>query len=184
MRKRKPPRIYPKLTETELAEYVYQSNGIEGYTPDKHSEGDLLFDNHVLAARLAEDFVWLPKLLHGTLMKGVLFGQYVGEYRDVPVLVGGQFAARPASLFYRMRDWETMVKRGPQDESAERFAWRMHDHFECIHPFIDSNGRTGRLVLNALRLTHGLPWLTIHVGDEQMKYYEHIQKYRDEHFEP
>jgi hypothetical protein len=42
----------------------------------------------------------------------------------------------------------------------ERLA-RIHDHFERIHPFIDGNGRTGRLVLNLLLVRLGYPPIVV-----------------------
>lgn len=42
----------------------------------------------------------------------------------------------------------------------ERLA-RIHGHFERIHPFIDGNGRTGRLVLNLLLVRLGYPPIVV-----------------------
>ncbi|TXP86173.1 Fic family protein, partial [Escherichia coli] len=39
---------------------------------------------------------------------------------------------------------------------AERIA-EAHNRFECIHPFIDGNGRTGRIVLNMVLVRLGYP---------------------------
>lgn len=76
-----------------------------------------------------------------------------------------------------------MLAAGPAtDEPFEAFAWRIHHEFECVHPFVDGNGRAGRLLLNALRLDAGLPWLTVHPGDEQHEYYRAIRRYRDRSF--
>ena len=46
-----------------------------------------------------------------------------------------------------------------------------HVFFEKIHPFLDGNGRVGRILMNCQRLNLGLPILTIHAGQEQMEYY-------------
>ncbi len=64
-----------------------------------------------------------------------------------------------------MRDWiENVAKqapylRGEKDGEVplpERLA-ALHNDFECVHPFIDGNGRTGRLVLNLILVRLGLP---------------------------
>jgi Fic family protein len=63
------------------------------------------------------------------------------------------------------------------DINKERMAYEIHDLFECIHPFIDGNGRTGRILLNAARVQMGLKPITILYND-RWKYYYHIQNFR------
>lgn len=47
-----------------------------------------------------------------------------------------------------------------------------HVEYEIIHPFVDGNGRTGRMFMNWERLKGGLPILVIHEGEEQQEYYK------------
>ena len=46
-----------------------------------------------------------------------------------------------------------------------------HVEFEEIHPFVDGNGRTGRILMNLYRIYMGFPILIIHTGKEQKEYY-------------
>ena len=62
------------------------------------------------------------------------------------------------------------------DEVRGKIAKDTHIMFENIHPFEDSNGRTGRILYNIHRLNLGLPIHIIHEGDEQMEYYKWFQK--------
>lgn len=56
----------------------------------------------------------------------------------------------------------------------ERLA-RIHCHFERIHPFIDGNGRTGRLVLNLLLVRSGYPPIVI-LKQQRSAYLAALQK--------
>ena len=47
-----------------------------------------------------------------------------------------------------------------------------HITYEKIHPFVDGNGRTGRIFMNWQRIKAGLPILIIHEGEEQKEYYK------------
>ncbi|MEO6087200.1 MAG: Fic family protein [Umezawaea sp.] len=60
---------------------------------------------------------------------------------------------------YRMRDWatETNGLRDNVDEPLPEALGRAHNTLEQIHPFLDGNGRTGRLVLNLLLGRLGYP---------------------------
>jgi hypothetical protein len=56
-----------------------------------------------------------------------------------------------------MRDWlRAAAKLGEADRQIEALA-AAHNHFERIHPFLDGNGRTGRLVLNLILVRLGYP---------------------------
>lgn len=67
-----------------------------------------------------------------------------------------------------MRDWVNDADALREEEHEvplpERLA-RLHDRFEQIHPFLDGNGRTGRLVLNLLLGRLGYPPAIIYKRD-------------------
>ncbi|MEZ0165475.1 Fic family protein [Kineococcus sp. LSe6-4] len=58
-----------------------------------------------------------------------------------------------------MRDWITSIGRlkAPGEEPFPERLARLHNDFERLHPFIDGNGRTGRLLLNLVLVRLGHP---------------------------
>lgn len=65
----------------------------------------------------------------------------------------------------RLRDWIDMVegrsdelrRLRPSEDPLPEILAAIHNEFECIHPFIDGNGRAGRLALNLLLVRLGFP---------------------------
>lgn len=52
----------------------------------------------------------------------------------------------------------------------------VHNQFENIHPFVDGNGRVGRILLNNILLKHGLPPINIDFKN-RIEYYKSLQAY-------
>ena len=79
-------------------------------------------------------------------------GMQPPAWPDVPALVG---------------DWIADVQRlGEADEaSATETLAELHARFERIHPFLDGNGRAGRLVLNLVLVRLGYPPAIIYKGE-------------------
>ena len=96
-----------------------------------------------------------------------------GVYRSVPVkIMGAQHTPPqpylvPVQMEQLIADYEDMKKRLHIVEAVAEF----HLRFEGIHPFIDGNGRTGRLILNLELIKAGLLPVNIKFTDRR-KYYE------------
>jgi Fic family protein len=112
-------------------------------------------------------------LMNDTLNKGV--------YRGVPVTISGASNTPPqpymiAPQMEALIDDYSEMKRDKHILSA---ASEFHLRFEAIHPFIDGNGRTGRLILNLELIKAGLLPVNIKYTDRR-KYYDCFEVYHSE----
>jgi Fic family protein len=81
-----------------------------------------------------------------------------GSYRTVAVyLTGAEFEPPPPEeVPARMRAFCAWLAAPPADEEPIVFAAQLHAWFETIHPFVDGNGRAGRLLVDLHLIKRGL----------------------------
>lgn len=73
--------------------------------------------------------------------------------------------------------------RGAGVAAKEEFAWRMHDFFLCLQPFVRGNGRTARMIRHNLYQVLEVPQKII-TNAKAFEYYGHVREYREETFIP
>jgi hypothetical protein len=92
-----------------------------------------------------------------------------GSFRehDIEPFPGGMQPPPWTDVPALMRDWisGTQGLAGLDEAMIAEAAAVLHARFEQIHPFLDGNGRTGRLVLNLLLVRLGIPPAIIYKGD-------------------
>ena len=104
-----------------------------------------------------------------------------GVYRSVPVIISGAVhtPTQPYLISAEMEalicDYADMKTRMHIIEAAAE----LHLRFEGIHPFIDGNGRTGRLILNFELVKAGLLPVNIKFADRR-RYYDAFDAYHGE----
>ena len=80
----------------------------------------------------------------------------------------GMVTAFPTDVPSLMRDWVSVANQLTEDHRPlPEVLAEIHDRFEQIHPFLDGNGRTGRLALNLLLVRLGHPPLVILKKDRE-----------------
>ena len=134
----------------------------------------------------------LVRQTHATLMQGVRGAEKPGELRRTPVWVGPAGAGPddapfvpplPEHLPDLMTDWERFVNDPAPLPVLVRCAL-MHYQFETIHPFLDGNGRIGRLLIGLLLLDEGrlarpLLYLSGYLEAHRDEYYARLQAVRE-----
>lgn len=105
-----------------------------------------------------------------------------GNYRSVFVKISGSAYLPPdpahvPAMMQVFGAWlETVSERAqPLTVDPIALACAAHAWFVYIHPFIDGNGRTARLLMNLLLLRAGYP-LTILTKDDRLRYYEALEE--------
>lgn len=131
--------------------------------------------------------------LHRVLLTGVRgMDRLPGELRRSPVWVGSPTDSPdtalyvpplPESLGDLLADWERFVNEPSGLPVLVRCAL-MHYQFETIHPFLDGNGRIGRLLIGLMlhregRLTTPLLYLSGYLESHRREYYERLQNVRE-----
>ena len=138
--------------------------------------------------------LFLVLQVHATLLRGVRGEEKSpGEFRRTPVWVGHTGATPDTAVFVPplpahvpelMQDWEVFVNDEGRALPPLIQAALMHYQFETIHPFLDGNGRIGRLLINLLlmerdRLAMPLLYLSNYFETHRDAYYERLQGVRE-----
>lgn len=119
------------------------------------------------------------KHAHSILMTNQdIAGKYKGAWRDVPVTIGGQTKSQSKIVIDSlMRDFCSHVNEIKKTDSKNHDAIHCHLDFENIHPFIDGNGRMGRILLNWQLVKMGMP-LLVYTEADKKTYYRLFSSYR------
>ncbi|WP_205570060.1 MULTISPECIES: Fic family protein [Actinomyces] len=183
-------------TQTSLSE-VFQAEVNEQANSDDVMEVRRYLEATDLAYELVKTLPITQRLVlqvHEVLLRGVRGeSRNPGEYRRSPVWVGRPGATPetaafvpplPAHLPELMTDWERFVNDDGRSLPPLVQAALMHYQFETIHPFLDGNGRIGRLLINVLlmerqRLSEPLLYLSHYFETHRDEYYAALQDVRE-----
>jgi len=94
-----------------------------------------------------------------------------GYWRNVPVWVSGREGAKHEEVGGLMWHWALEGMRASPRLTEEDIK-QLHIQYEKIHPFVDGNGRTGRIFMNWQRLKRAKLPLLIIKSSERQSYYD------------
>lgn len=162
------------ITYEEIA-FLRESNNIEDEWDDLSLQQSIHAWDYALSQKAMTPSVVLKT--HKILMLHHLTGMYKGYFRREPVWIGGHEAKPWFVVPELIENWCDKVKLTiNQSKSAPKDViedWCKKDHieYEGIHPFIDGNGRTGRIFYNWERVRCGLP-IDVILEKEKFAYYD------------
>ncbi|MCM3337967.1 MULTISPECIES: Fic family protein [unclassified Paenibacillus] len=194
-----PPNTLHSIREHLIVNWTYHSNAIEGNTltlsetkvalegitiGGKKIQEHLEAINHKDAILYVEEIVqkqeplseWQIKSIHRLILKGI-DDEHAGAYRKENVLISGAEHLPPEAVQVPVQ-MEEFIKwygnEGQKQHPVVRAAL-IHSDFVKIHPFIDGNGRTARLLLNFELMKNGYPPIVIE-KDMRAEYYASLDE--------
>ncbi len=198
MKNQLPKEIIDSFEKSFEVEYTHNSTAIEGNTLTLIQTKAILEDgisvggkelreiyevvNHRKAFRYVQQCIAEGKLLdenivkdiHALLMENVLTG---GIYRNVEVRISGagHKPPVPSEMYRQVKDFYADLPFRNDLNGIELAAWT-HAEFVRIHPFVDGNGRTARMIMNYQLMASG--FLPVSIAKEnRLEYFETLEAY-------
>ena len=191
-----------RLRDEFMVDFTYNSNAIEGNTLTLKETAMVLegmtidrkpLKDHLEAVGHRDAFLYIEDIaqnktrLRDTEIKAihslVLMNrpEDKGVYRRIPVTIAGAYTEPVQPFLIGTKLTELLAENEERKKTMhpiERIA-RFHLEFEEIHPFIDGNGRTGRLILNLELIRNGYPAINVKFADRKRYYDAFDAFYRD-----
>ena len=204
-----PVEALKKIEDALAIEYTYESNRIEGNTltlqetelvvnkgvtiSGKSMREHLEAINHAEAIDYIKDFAKKDieisehtiKEIHALVLHGIN-RENAGRYRTVPVMISGSSYMPPQPYLIEKQMEDFMIKFREMETGKVHpilTAAYLHDELVRIHPFIDGNGRTSRLLMNLYLLRNGYTLVNLKGSDDaKLGYYKaleasHVEKH-------
>jgi len=172
--------------ESFVSLFTYDSTNIEGNTFTLQETSRLLFENitprksmreinEVINHKKAFDFILNNKKdmskelilqIHKLVIQNTLrpeLENQIGKYRTLQVYIRGTqwLPPKPEDVPKEMGSLLTWYSKNKKVLHPLILAAYFHSAFETIHPFVDGNGRVGRLLMNFILHKHKYPMINI-----------------------
>lgn len=190
-----------RIAQALELEYTFESNRIEGNTLTLR-ETDLVINEgltisgksmreHLEAINHQEAIGYIKHLIeknnslnerevlsiHNLILRGIM-PEDAGRYRRVQVMIKGSsfMPPQPFLVSKEMEDFFIWYETHKNSLHPIVLAAELHERLVTIHPFIDGNGRTSRLVMNLILLQNGYVIANIKGDyDNRMKYFTALE---------
>ncbi|MGB0933954.1 MAG: Fic family protein [Lishizhenia sp.] len=191
-----------RIAEALELEYTFESNRIEGNTLTLR-ETDFVINEgltvsgksmreHLEAINHSDAIHYIKELqekktilsqrevllIHNLVLRGI-DQKHAGVYRTVDVMIKGSKHKPPQPYLIpkQMEEYFEWYLENKNSLHPVLLAAEMHEQLVTIHPFIDGNGRTSRLIMNLILLANGFVIANIK-GDfeSRMRYYEALEE--------
>lgn len=190
------------LLEAWDTEYTYESNRIEGNTltlqethlviargmtiKGKKLDEHLEARNHQEAIYYIRDFAerdavlseYLMNSIHNIVLGGIR-PHDAGVYRKQDVTITGAKHVPPQAYLVKKLMEDIFIWHNENKDTLHPvlLASNMHEKIVTVHPWIDGNGRTCRLVMNLILMQHGYPIARITGDDDaRLEYYKALEE--------
>ncbi|HON43288.1 MAG TPA: Fic family protein [Bacillota bacterium] len=192
-----------RLQDEFLIEFTYSSNAIEGNTLTLKETAMVLegitidrkpLKDHLEAVGHRDAFRYVQQLvaakapfseriireIHSLVLLDKPEDR--GVYRRIPVRIMGAHHEPPQPYLVPVQMERLVAESAHDKRHPVHGAALFHLEFEGIHPFVDGNGRTGRLILNLTLMQHGYPPINVKFADRR-RYYDCLDTYFRDHDE-
>lgn len=188
-----------EISMSELSEMVYNSNAIENSTLTLQDTEAIIVHDKIIKdheireiyevknlARITTELLKNPKerlstglilSIHSLLMSGIR-DDIAGRFRSGKewVRVGSHLGANPVFVSGLMSELVDSYYQNETDYFLDKIAY-FHAEFESIHPFMDGNGRIGRVLINQQLALSGYPPIIIQSKSKNTDYYPLFEEY-------
>lgn len=184
--------------DTEFAkEFIFNSNNIEGSKiPPKAvreiiDRGDTKYSDkneikevknsieafEYLKNQFKFNIVSIKKLYHILtkdleIQKGVY---YPKGFKKVSNIVGNSTTTEPEKVEKELKNLLEWYKKNKREVHPLILAFEFHKRYEQVHPFLDGNGRTGRLIMNKILMANGYQPIIVY-KDNKVAYFNALEK--------